>query len=123
MDTSSDTIFPASMFFSIFPFSNPSDKIRCVILTRKEAIDREIPRTLLVLSYQNFSFQTFFPVSIAENKGTLTPFPVVIPTPLDLNLNLTQEVAHKLVDLSKRDRIKGEKAEFNIKSLDESKNR
>ncbi|WP_187270237.1 HNH endonuclease [Pontibacter qinzhouensis] len=118
MDMSSDTIFPASMFFSIFPFRNPSSKIRCVLFTRKESINREIPRTLLVLSYQNFSFQTFFPVPFSENKGKLIPFPVAIPTSLDLNLNLAQEVAHKLIDLSKIERIKGEKAQFNIKSLD-----
>ena len=118
MDTSRDTIFPASMFFSVYPFSNPSDKIRCVILTRKKSIIREIPSTLLILNYRNFSFQTFFPVSISENKRTLTPFPVAIPTPLDLNLRLAEEVVHKLVDLSKRDRIKGEKAEFKFKSLD-----
>lgn len=118
MDISSAAIFPASMFFSIFPFSNPSDKIRCVILTRKQSIKRQIPKILLVLSYRNFSFQTFFPVLISENQGTLTPFPVVIPTPLDLNLNLVQQVVHKLVDLNKKDRIKDEKAEFNIKSSD-----
>jgi len=69
MDASSDTIFPASMFFSIFPFSNPSDKIRCIILIRKESIDREIPRTLLVLSYQNFSFQTFFQYQFPKTKA------------------------------------------------------
>ncbi|OLY93657.1 hypothetical protein SAMN05444008_114132 [Cnuella takakiae] len=118
MDTSSETIFPASMFFSIFPFSNPSDKIRCVVFSRRESVQREIPRTLLVLSYQNFSFQTFFPVSFSENKGILTPFPVAIPTPLDLNLNLAKQVVHKSVDLSKRDRIKGEKVELIIKSSD-----
>lgn len=119
METSRSTIFPASMLFSVFPFSNPSNKIRYIILTRKESNNnREIPETLLVLSYQNFSFQTFFPVQISENKGILKPFPVAIPTPLDLNLNLSQEAARKLVDLSKKDRIKGEKAEFNINSLD-----
>lgn len=118
MDISSNTIFPASMFFSVFPFSNPSDKIRCVILTKKQSITREIPKTLLVLSYQNFSFQTFFPEAVSENKGSLKPFPVAIPTPLDLNLNLAQQVAHKLVDLSKKDRVKGENVEFNIRSSD-----
>jgi len=111
------------MFCSIFPFSNPSDKIRCVILKRKETIIRQIPDTLLSLSYQNFSFQTFFPISSSDNKGSLTPFPVAIPSPLDLNINLEKEAAHKLIDLSKKEKIKGEKAEFLIKSLDESTNR
>lgn len=66
MNKSSNTIFPASMLFSIFPFSNPSDKIRCVILTRKEFILRQIPETLLILSYQNFSIQTFFPLQLQK---------------------------------------------------------
>lgn len=122
LDTSSNTIFPASMCFSVFPFSNPLNKIRCVILTKKAAIKREIPRTLLVLSYQNFSFQTFFPVHISENKGHLIPFPAAIPTPLDLNLNLANKVTNRLVDLSRKDRVKGEKIEINIKSLEESTN-
>lgn len=118
MDTSSNTLFPASMLLSVFPFSNPHDKIQCVILTRKEFIMRKIPKTLLVLSYQNFSFQTFFPEHLSEGEYTLTPFPFAIPTPLDLNLNLAKEVARKLIDLSKKDKVKGEEAEFNIKSLD-----
>ncbi len=118
MDISSNTTFPASTIFSVFPFSNPHNKIRCVVFSKKEVVNREIPNTLLILSYQNFSFQTFFPVQISEKKDTLLPFPVIIPTPLDLNLNLTQEVVRKLVDLSKKGKVNSESAEFNIKSLD-----
>lgn len=117
MNISSDTIFPASMFFSVFPFSNPSNKIRCVIFTKKEYVKRQIPETLLILSYQNFSFQTYFPVSILENKDKLIPFPVIIPSSLDLNLNLAQSTSCKLIDLSKKEKVKTDRAEFIIKTI------
>jgi hypothetical protein len=50
MNIDSSTIFRGSMVFSIFPFSNRIENIRCIILLRKEANNqKQIPKTLLLM--------------------------------------------------------------------------
>ena len=118
MNIDCSTIFPASMAFSIFPFSNRIDNIRCIILSRKEANQKQIPKTLLLVSYQNFSFQTIFPLPATENFNTLSPFPMVIPSTLDLNLNIAKDKVYKVVELDKKTKVKGEQTKVIITSLD-----
>jgi len=112
------TIFPGSMAFNIFPFSSRIDNIRCNILSRKGTNKRKIPKTLLLISYQNFSFQTFFPLSAAENFDTLSPYPIVIPSTLDLNLNIVKDKEYNVVELDKKAKVKGEQAKVIITRFD-----
>lgn len=106
------------MLFSIFPYSNPSDKIRCLILDKKQSISREVPQTIFILSYRNFTFQTFFPISIIENMENLYPFPTIIPSILDSSLNLVKRKLCEQIELHEKEKVKGKSAEFILKSLD-----
>lgn len=118
MDMSADTIFPARMLFSIFPYSNPSDKIRCIILDKKQSISREVPQTIFILSYRNFAFQTFFPISTIENMENLYPFPMIVPSILDSNLDLVKRKSCEQIELHEKEKVKGKSAKFILKNLD-----
>ncbi|MDQ0782433.1 hypothetical protein [Chryseobacterium sp. W4I1] len=119
MSLEQNTIIRPCMAFTIFPFSSPTDKIRCVVFDRKLNVTRQIPKTLLILSYKNFAIQTFFPVFPFENFTELSPFPHLIPTALDLNNNLKNKKNFGLIYLDENVRVKGKKIEINIKSAEE----
>ena len=118
MNLDAELSLAPNMIFTLFPFSNPTDKIRLVLLKSKPNINRNIPSTILSLSYKNFAFQTFFPIFPDKELPNFFPIPHIIPTSLDLNKNLINERQHALVDLSKKERVKHEKVEFTIQSLD-----
>jgi len=88
------------------------------LLNGKKANQKQIPKTLLLVSYQNFSFQTFFPLSAAENFNTLSPYPMFIPSTLDLNLNIVKDKVYNVVELDKRAKVKGEQTKVIITPLD-----
>ncbi|SMP18134.1 hypothetical protein [Chryseobacterium profundimaris] len=117
MSLTSDTITESSMIFSLFPFARPTNKIRCIVLERKVNVSRNIPKTLMSLSYKNFSFQTFFPLHISENFETFFPHPHILPTPLDLYEELKDEKKMSLINLDGKIKEKGEEFKFSIKSI------
>ncbi|UWX61151.1 hypothetical protein N0B40_02495 [Chryseobacterium oranimense] len=119
MSLEQNVIIRPCLAFTIFPFNSPTDKIRCAIFDRKLNVTRQIPKTLLILSYKNFAIQTFFPVFPFEGFTELSPFPHVIPTALDLNNNLKNKKEYGLIYLDKNIRVKGEKIEVNIRSVEE----
>lgn len=118
LNLNADTSVAPKMLFTLFPFSNPTNKIRIIILKSKTNSRRNIPNNILALSYKNFTFQTFFPIFPEKEMSSFFPFPHIIPTPLDLNKDLIIERQYVLLDLSKKEKEKNEKIEFTIKSLD-----
>ncbi len=118
LDLTSDTIFPGSMLFSIFPFESRLNGIRCVLLKAKRPRYRNVPSVLLLLSYQNFSFQTFVPLSIFDPTNQLSPFPHIIPSVLDLNSNVSKEKSFEQIDLCGKEKIKVATAEIRLNILE-----
>lgn len=118
LNLDAETSVAPKMIFTLFPFSNPTNKIRLIILESKTNLSRNIPNNILALSYKNFTFQTFFPIFPEKEISSFFPFPHIIPTPLDLNKDVINERQYVIVDLSKKEQVKNEKIEFTIKSLD-----
>lgn len=117
-DLSEDCTYPGRMIFSIFPFENPSSSIRCMLLKVKKPQVRKVPSVILHLAYQNFTFQTFLPVSTAESTGELHPFPYLIPSILDFDSTLRNRKSVEHIDLTGKEKVKGEKADFVLNNLD-----
>lgn len=116
MSLTNDTLTQSSMIFSLFPFDRPIQKIRCVLLERKLNVSRNIPKTLMTLSYKNFSFQTFFPLNSSEKFKTFYPHPYILPTPLDLYEELKDEKKMSIINLDGKIKGKGEEFKFLIRS-------
>ena len=116
MNLQKDLVFPSSMILSLFPFQNQINKIRVLIFERKKNHNRQIPKTILHLSYKNFTIQTYFPVSTDENFTKLLPFPHIVPSTLDLNKDLEKWKESDLIELHEKTRIRSEKIYFNVKT-------
>jgi hypothetical protein len=110
-------IYPAQMVFSQFPFSRRSKKIRCVISKRK-VYSEELPKFIMIFSYQNFAFQTYFPEPFINPDTIIKPFPFILPSELDLHQDLVDEKESQIVDLSLVERLKNDKIKFTITNLD-----
>lgn len=118
MNPEANLTIPPNMIFTLFPFSSSIDNVRLVLFKSKPNVTRNIPDVIFSLSYRNFSFQTFFPIFPKENISNFFPFPHIIPGSLDLDKELLNRIQYNPVDLSKKERVKNDKIEFKIESLD-----
>lgn len=112
-------IFPIQpcMIFSIFSFSYDINKINCTLYYKKESVERNIPQAIMVLSYKNFCFQTFFPLINDLKYGEeFYPFPYVFPSQLDNIDGIEKDYGGFFLD--GRTRIKDEKAKIYVESKD-----
>lgn len=117
MCINNNTIVEQSMILSIFPFNSPIDKIRCVLFGRKQFVSRNIPKTIMILSYKNFSIQTFFPLDSSDNFESIFPYPHILSSTLDLQESLKSEKRMCLIPLQGKRKQRGEKIRFQIVSL------
>lgn len=115
MNLKETTYFQPKMLFTIFPFEHQIENIRIFVLKRKAEVGRGIPKTILVLSYKNFSFQTFFPIEADDQFSELIEFPYIVHTPLDLYADLIGLKNVNIVDLSGTERVVLGKIRYNIK--------
>jgi hypothetical protein len=89
------------LLFSHYPYSHQVNEIKCVILERKENCEKNIPFSILFLSYRNFAFQTYLPHCIKEKFNVeLNAFPFIFPMTFDLNKQHENLKAIELLDLS-----------------------
>lgn len=103
------------LLFSHFPYSNQMDEIRCTILERKDKCKKNVPFSILFLSYRNFAFQTYLPYCIKEKFNVdLNPFPFIYPTTLDLNKDNENLKTVERIDLSSNVQDNTKKNKFTI---------
>lgn len=107
------------LLFSHYPYSHQMNEIRCTILERKDKCEKNVPFSILILSYRNFAFQTYLPFCIKEKFNVdLDPFPFIYPTTLDLNKDNENLKTVERLDLSSKVQDNTKKIKFTISSED-----
>jgi len=109
MDKNMQSNMKPYLLFSTYPYSIQLKDIFCALLVRKEECEKNVPHTILFLSYKSFTFQVYLPYSFKERLNTkLKAIPFIHPTALDLNKNNEGYRAFNLIDLSSREKKNNE---------------
>jgi len=104
------------MVFSMYPFNIQTKDIACAILERKDNCQKDIPHSILFLSYNNFAFQTCIPYCIKEKIGvSLQAVPFIYPMQFDLNKNHDGMKTYGYLDLSSKIKTTDRIATYTIK--------
>lgn len=107
------------MLLSIYPTCHQMDEIVCNIFERKDDCIKNVPFSILFLSYRNYAFQTFIPYCSKERLNVkLRAFPFILPTNIDLNKNNKDIRTLNLIDLSSKVRKTDEILTLTITNLD-----
>ncbi|GAB4039024.1 HNH endonuclease [Spirosoma jeollabukense] len=115
MDKSIQSNIKPFMLFSLYPFTISSNEIFCSILVRKNNCTKNVPHSILVLSYGNFAFQTLIPYSAKEKIGIkLQALPFIFPTIFDLNKNHSITRVDEYIELSSTEKVKDKRVSFSI---------
>lgn len=115
MDIDAESNIKPFMLFSIYPFSHQMNEIICSVLERKEECTKDVPYSILFLSYGSFAFQTCIPYASKEKLNVkLKIFPFIYPTPIDFNKNHEGLRSNNLIDLSSKEKVSNVSVTFNI---------
>jgi len=109
MDKNMQSNMKPFLLFSIYPYSLQLKDIFCALLVRKEECTKNVPHTILFLSYKSFAFQIYLPYSSKERLNIkLKAIPFIYPTALDLNKNNEGCRTFNLIDLSSTEKKNNE---------------